>query len=494
MKEIKRYIAVLLCAVMVLAAMYAGKTGTLEEEVEAFEYNDSLVVWYTDDSMTDFLNAMAVEYHEKYKVRVLPKLQSGDDYIESIYDASVNKEGAPDLYIAGNDTLEKAVLSGCASVIQDPNSRVSASTFPKTAIDAVTYDGQKVAYPYYFETSALIYNKTYMHDMVSDVVEAKSADNPDENAEDEEETTEVDEFAGLEGEELIEAYMQKSIPETFDDLLNFANEYNAPAEVESIYKWDVRDIFFNFFYIGNYVDLGGASGDNVDSINLYNLDAIKALQVYQDMNQFFSFESDDVTYAGVVDDFIHGKIVFASVTTDIVSKLEQAKAAGEFPYEYGIVMLPDLNEEMETRSLSLTSSLVVNGYSNKIKEANDFARYLCIDSADSLYEKTGKVPSVTGAVPEDSMEYAFVQEYGYSVPMPKMMATSNYWLQMEDTFAQVWSGKGVSKCLKELSEQVKYQITGSEVEETYIDEPAEETETVEYLDEEALKEAAKQEE
>lgn len=494
MNEIRRYIAVLLCLLMTASVIYIGKTGTLEETVEAFDYNDSLVVWYTDDSMTDFLNAMAVEYHEKYNIRVLPKLQTGDDYIETIYDASIADEGAPDLYIAGNDALEKAALSGCATAI-DGVSKVTEEFFPKAAINAVTYNDQLIAYPYYFETSALIYNKTYLHDMVSDVIEAKTAKNPDEGDDFEEEEESVeDEFAGLTGEELVEAYMQKSIPETFDDLLGFANEYNAPGEVESIYKWDVRDIFFNFFFIGSYVDLGGEHGDNADSINLYNLDAIKALKVYQDMNQFFSFESDDVTYDGVVDDFIHGKIVFASVTTDIVNRLKQAEADGDFSYEYGLVMLPDLNSEMSTRSLSVTNSLVVNGYSDKLKEANGFAQYLCLDGAPRLYEKTGKIPSAKGSVPSDEMEYAFVQEYEYSVPMPKMMATSNLWLQMEDTFAQVWSGKGVSQCLKELSEQSKLQLTGTAVEETYIDEPVEEAETVEYLDEEALKEAAKQEE
>lgn len=497
MKESRRYISTILCILMVFGCIYAGKTGSMEQTESAFESNDSLIVWYTDESMTDYLSAKAVEYHEKYNVRVLPKLQSGNDYVESIYSASIEKDGDPDLYILSNDALEKAYLSGCASVIQDEYGCVSENTFPKTAMNAVTYKGNLVAYPYYFETSALIYNKTYLHEMASNLVQAENAKTPDENGGEvvvgEEETTEVDEYAGMTEEEQIEARMQASIPATFDDLLTFANEYDAPAEVETVFKWDVRDLFYNFFFIGNYINLGGECGDNADTIDVYNLDAIKALGVYQELNQFFSFESEDVTYAQVVDEFKQGKLVFATATTEVIKTLEDAKTNGEFEYEYGIAMIPDLNSEMDTRSLSVTNTLVVNGYSDKQKEANRFAKYLCVDNADTLLEKTSKIPSKSGVVAEDNPAYAFVDEYSYSVPMPKVMATSNYWLQMENTFSRVWSGADVSASLKSMSERIKKQISGEEVIEEYIDAPKEEAETMEYLDEDAMREAAQKE-
>ncbi len=496
MNESKRYLSVLLCICMVVASLVISKTCTMDSEEPVNRNNDSLVVWYTDDTMTDYLSQMAVEYNEKHHIRVLPKLQSGDDYIESIYNASIDNESAPDLYIVSNDALEKAVLSGTAIRVDETSEVLNETNFPQAALSAVTYDGQQVAYPYYFETSALIYNKTYLHDMASDTVEALNADNPEntEGGGDEVESEETQEdITDLPIDEQIEIRMNEAIPVTFDDLLSFANDYNAPETVESVFKWDVRDLFYNFFFIGNYVDLGGVNGDNIESINLYNLDAISALKVYQDMNQFFSFESEDVTYDQVVEDFIQGKLVFATVTTDIVAKLKEATEAGDFQYEYGLTMIPDLNDEMDTRSLSVTNALVVNGYSDKIADANGFARFLCMDNAATLYEKTGKLPSKSNTVAEDDASYAFVEEYTYSVPMPKMMATSNFWLKMEDTFAKVWSGKDASGCLKELSEQVKMQITGSEVQEEYIEAKTEE-ESIEYLDEEALKEEAMNEE
>ena len=121
---------------------------------------DSVNIWYTDESMTDYINAMAVAFHEEYDVRVLPQLQSGLDYLESVYDASVREEKGPDLYIISNESLEKAYLAGLAAEITDDSGIVNMEHFPESSMNAVTYQGKKVGYPYYFETSVLLYNKT----------------------------------------------------------------------------------------------------------------------------------------------------------------------------------------------------------------------------------------------------------------------------------------------------------------------------------------------
>ena len=62
------------------------------------------------------------------------------------------------------------------------------------------------------------------------------------------------------------------------------------------------------------------------------------------------------------------------------------------------------------------------------------------------------------------------------MPMPKMIETSNFWVQLEIVFSQVWDGADANQKLKELSEQIMYQVTGREYVEEYIAEPVEETE------------------
>ena len=496
MKESTRIISALICVCLIFVTVFAGRNGAAAEVEEVVADTDSLVVWYTDDGITDYLNSMAVEYHEKYDVRVIPKLQSGSDYIETIYAASMDEDTTPDLCIMGSDVLEKAYMSGCAAEISADELINNRDIFPETAVNAVTYREKLVAYPMYFETTALVYNETHLREIATNLVMAENATTPEDENEDnsdEEDTEENNPYAGLSEEEQIELRMSTEVPGTFEELLSFADEFDAPAGVESIFKWDVRDIFYNYFFLGDYINIGGKAGDNPDEIDIYNLDAIKALTLFQDMNQFFSFESSDVTYAKVMDEFIQGKLVFATVTTDALDTLDEAAKNGDFPYEYGVTMIPDISEDMETRSLSATTVLAVNGYSDMQDRANAFAKYLVSDRADVLYEKTGKLPVKKGIIDSDSKAYAFTEEYSCSVPMPKMMSTSNYWLLIEGTFADVWSGVDVSTSLKELSEQIKHQITGETVVEEYIEPPKPEEENVEYLDEDALKQQAKDE-
>lgn len=150
---------------------------------------------------------MALEYQDATGVRVVPVLKSGLEYLEAVNDASIAEESMPDVYLISNDGLEKAYLAGLAVNVKDQNAVLNTENFPQTALDAVTYQGHAVAYPLYFETSALVYNQTYLEQAAAEL--------------------ETDE-ASL-------------IPKTIDDIRNFADEYNAPETVESVFRWDVSD-------------------------------------------------------------------------------------------------------------------------------------------------------------------------------------------------------------------------------------------------------------
>ena len=140
--------------------------------------------------------------------------------------------------------------------------------------------------------------------------------------------------------ELVHERVPGLIPTTFEALLEFADSYDAPENVEAVFKWDVEDIFFNYFFAGNYIDLGGMCGDNKDSIDIYNEEAIRALTVYQKLSDYFAIDASDVEYESVIQEFMEGKIVMTTATTDVIKKLDLAKEAGEFEYDYGVVTIP----------------------------------------------------------------------------------------------------------------------------------------------------------
>ena len=375
MHPYKKLISLTLILLLLAGAALAAETipQTQEKEVREtiFASGETLYFWYADDALTDYLTNVSAAYYEESGNHVIPVLQTGHEYLEAINNASVHpaedSPQMPDLYVISNDSLERAYLAGLATQIAD-GGICNTDTFPQTALDAVTYREKYVAYPFYYETSAFLYNKTYM-----------------EQAE-------------------------REVPRTIDDILAFADEYDAPEQVEAVFQWVVSDIFYNYYFTGNYMIVGGEAGDDPTQVDIDNSQTKACLEVYQNLNQYFSIDTKEVTYDTVLQDFIDGKIVMTVATTDAVARLEEAKENGDFPYEYGITVMPDLTADLKGRSLSVTNGIVINGYSEKGETANDFAAFLTKNHADKLYENTGKIASRYGVLYDNRSVAEFMDE------------------------------------------------------------------------------------
>ncbi len=525
--NLRMRLAVVLLIVCALALeIYVGAVDTeVRERGDDTEYiaKDTITLWYTDGALTDYLSSVALTYYENTDVHVELELVSGLEYLETINQNSVHNHQYPDMFIIGNDSLGKAYLSGLASEVKDAEGVLTDDYFCSTALNAVTYDGRYVAYPMYYETSYLLYNRTYLEQIAQAQVLAEWAyakenpqgtdsaddtaddadntgdtlDGTDETANNTEDTadgaekapvwdesvlllSEEEFLASPEYEQRLSEYVEALVPDSIEDILNFADEYDAPENVESIFKWDVSDIFYNYFFAGDSIQIGGAAGDDPDVIEIYNENTIRCLNIYQDLNQFFSIEADTTTYASVMQEFMDGKIIFTIATTDAVEMLVEAGAEGRFIYDYGVDLIPDLSDELAAKEVSVTSCVAINGYSDKKAEANAFASYICAGYADSMYARTGKAAARREVQHGNPVFYTIEQAYELSVPMPKVVESSNFWVELEMCFTNIWLGDDANFTLKKLSEQIKKQITGEDVVETYI-EIAEEEET--YTDE-----------
>ncbi|MBQ7563188.1 MAG: sugar ABC transporter substrate-binding protein [Lachnospiraceae bacterium] len=481
---------------------------TLAKEEVYRKDDDSLLLWYTDESLTDYLETEALLFQGEHGVKLRTRLVSGVELLEQINQASIyegeERDGevleAPDLYIISHDNLMKAYYSGLATQINDADTAIIPANYPNTAIQAVTCGGNAVAYPFYYETNFLLYNKTFMANIAKQKLEDETVymeSLADEEVPPEEETVaEIAEVSEEEVQEAVDALaaeedqdpmgeesatsdpavlerLSTMIPSTITDITTFANNYEAPDTVEAVFKWDITDVFYNYFFVGNYMDVGGLNGDDNTILNVYNQQAVDCMKVYQAMNQFFSIDQADVSYDAILNEFIQGKLVFTVATTDAIAKMEQAKAEGEFTYDYGVAMLPDVSTILKSRGMSVTNSIAVNGYSDQKELATVIAHYLAYTKADNLYKKAGKIPC-RKYISFDNDEIANVfEEYEKSVPLPKMVEATDYWVQLEIAFGRVWNGEDPDIVLAELAD-----IIGSQIDELDYHVPVQEQVTV----------------
>ncbi len=461
----KRVFAAAAVAVMGAACVYGSTREMADVKADEtgaaswFGERDTLYFWYSDESLTNYLNSAAVAFGEREDVRVIPVLTSESEYLEAINRASLDEKQAPDAYLISNDSLEKAYLAGLASEVQDPGGICDAEHFPEAALSAVTYRDKIIAYPLFYETSALVYNESYLEQWAVQQAERELAEldlaGEGTPSPEEEVNTSFDEAALS---EKTQEYLANALPATVDDILNIADTLDAPEGMESVMEWDVSDIFYNYWFVGNYMTVGGDAGDDETCVRIVSDEAIRCLEVYKALNQFFSIESDTVTYDSTIQDFIDGKVMFTVGTTDVAKRLAEAKADGSFPYEYGVTTMPDVGEGLFSRSLSVTNAVAINGYSQHRELANRFAAYLTDEYVDSLYESSDRAAANRKANADDGVLSVFAAEYARSVPLPKMLETGNYWMQLEILFSKVWNGADVTEMVQELEAQMELQM------------------------------------
>ena len=469
----KRMIATAAVIAMAAAAVYGStqemsQTQDTGERLQLFRGKETIYCWYSDEALSGYINAAAVSFGEQNKVRVIPVLTSDSEYLEAVNQETLHSDQIPDIYLLSSDSLEKAYL---AEGICDTDH------FSRAALAAVTYDDKIIGYPVYFDTSALVYNEDYLRTWATQQAEKElsgSSDNDEPVGEGEEiieedslpEDQTTDQVTADEAavNALAEQYFAKALPSTVDDLLNIADTFDAPEGVEGVMKWDVNNIFYNYWIVGNYMIVGGDPGDDRNDININNPETIQCLEVYKALNQFFFIESDTVTYDSVIQDFIDGKTMFTIGTTDVVKRLEDAKADGSLTFNYGIARMPDVSAELQSRSLSVTGAAVINGYSEHKELADRFAAYLSEEYADGLYERSGKMPaSIHAAENADNGALTiFANEYADSVSLPKMLETGNFWMQLEVLFSKVWNGEDVTTLVQQLADNMSQQLGNTE--------------------------------
>lgn len=451
-QKIYRRVIAIFCVVLVFSQMVQvaysyHREQQLAEELDELEEAKQLTLWYTDDKLNAYLVEAASDFEKQHHVEVTLQLVTAVDYIEHINTASISDLGGPDLFIISSELLEKARLAGIAIENDSFSQREISNFFPQKALDAATCGGKLMAYPFYFETCFLLYNKGYTD----------------------------------------------AAPTTIEEILTYADNFEADARterVENIFKWNVADIFFNFFFVANYVNLGGPTGDDRAAVELSAEEIIQCLQYYQSLNAFFAIDADAVTTDDVLQEFIDGKIVYTIAKTDSIARLDAAiaegtvyqvpeeeaeeAAEGEEPlpeaeqpeqvpsedsgYFYGIATVPDLTAELHTKGLSVTNSVVVNAYSKERELAKEFAKYLTYDKVDSLYTMANKMPVKLGVnYANEEMSLLFAQ-YEDSVEVPKITDLSNYWIEMEIAFANIWRGNDVGAEIEAVNQAVQAQL------------------------------------
>lgn len=444
MQNKKRGWAAFCVTLLLLFLGYYSIVGNKMPEADLAQDNaERLVLWYTDETMTDYFNALALEYYESKGVRVEPVLKSGIDFLSEAAEAEEDK---PDMLMVSNASLQEAVLLNIASEVRDTFNR---KAYSPVAIKSCTNDYKIVAYPLCYDTVALAVNETYLKNYAKDQIESERAQEEAEEAFDEGrealETLDAD-------EEEIELKAEEYIPESFAELMEFAENYDAPEKVKALLGWDTSDVFYNYFILGDSIELAGPAGDSEGLYRVEGSESQAALLMYKDLTDFFSLDEGESDYVSIRDAFARGEYVFAIAGTDILKSIDNAVLNGDMDCETEFYPLMAISDQIKAKPLSVTQTICVNSKSEHTGAAAGFAEYAVDEKrAQLLYDKAGKLMPQSGACGVNKAAAHFLKEYENSVPVPKLTTLSDFWMKLEIAFLEVREGEDVSLVLSKLA-------------------------------------------
>lgn len=411
-KLVKRCLGILLAACM-LAGCGTAQEEPITKEETTTAGNVEINLWYTDEAMDTYMAEAADSFGKEHNVPVIPRQMSSIDYLEMINQQNIEETDVVDVYVLNSESLEKAYMSGLTTQMEQ-----DMSAYPEIAASACRYEGKTVALPLYFETSYFLYNK----DIVSEA------------------------------------------PESFQAIIDFAASDEMSGEnaelyqnIDTILKWDVLDLFCNYLFVGANLNLGGADRDDRSIVDMNNEQVIEALTFYKELNQSLYFDASEVDYDMMIQSFLEGKILYTIGKTDSLQLLQQSDM------NYGIAAIPALTDNLESKGISVNYVVAVNPYSDSPELAMQLAQYLSDGYAEKCYELSGKLPCKKLDVYAVE-EFAHVADaYANSVQLPKIMDTTNFWVELEVAMNNIWKAEmSEEQAAEGLSDSSQAEDTGAE--------------------------------
>ena len=153
-----------------------NKTSQTEEKMETEDGNledlGSLNLWYADNAITPYLEQVAVMFEEENQVSVNLVPTSSIDYLEMINQSNIDGVQRADVFLLNSESLEKAYLAGLALELKE--GAYEEGIYPELAVNSTVYQGKTIAYPFYFETEFLLYNKNFVETAPASFQDRKS--------------------------------------------------------------------------------------------------------------------------------------------------------------------------------------------------------------------------------------------------------------------------------------------------------------------------------
>ncbi|WP_199426422.1 sugar ABC transporter substrate-binding protein [Thermaerobacillus caldiproteolyticus] len=387
-------------------------SGTATENVKKPE---KLVVWVNDEEkQKQALSDIFKKYTEKTGIKIEMVAVSMLDQAKKLaLDGPAGK--GPDVFYQPHDRIGDIVLQGLADPVDLGDVK---GEYSKTAIDAVTYDGDIYGAPLVVETYGLFYNK----DLVPQA------------------------------------------PKTMDELMNIAKEKTNASQDKYGFLMEATNFYFIYPFFAGY---GGYVFHNEDGkydtndVGLANDGAVKGAQLVQ------SWFKNGYIPKEITGDVMNGLFTKGNVAAVITGPWNIATYRDALGDKLATAPLPVLENGEHPKSFVGVKSWMLSAYSKNKEWATDFMKFIT-NEENSLhyYEVAGEMPANEKAltnekITNDPLISGFAEQIQYGEPMPNVPQMSQVWDPMGNALQFIAKGDDPKAVLTEAVKTIQDKIAAS---------------------------------
>lgn len=392
MRLINKIIAVFLTVCMVTGLSACKKDTARELDIEEPVV---ITIWYQDEKYTDYIDYAAKTFSASNELVTIDyQLINDDNYVEYIYDESVHKNNAPDIFLMNTDNLEKASLMGLVSENSTYSSFYNEKNYGKAALKAATYKDKLYGYPISFNVAFTLFNA----DVASPV-------------------------------------------NNFNDLLDYCNNYqinDINQNITQLVLWDPSDMFTNYGFSSGSLNIGSDSKDDSSQISVDKDKLSRSMESFLSLKDGFGISRNEYTLDQIAESFAQGKVAYT------ITDVSHLKTVVDSSINYAVCEIPDLGNDLESVSTSENVCAFVNPYARQLQVAKAVAHALSYDYAASLFELSGLLSSRVITTKDEAYNQRIgkiYEIYSNSDVMAKFMGGAYYYTKYEILIHQIWDGE-----------------------------------------------------
>lgn len=389
---VKKIVACSMMVCMGISMVACGKEKNDEDAATKLqlEKNVSISLWYDDDRLTPYFQDCANKYHDaNEQVTVELKLVDSENYLTKIYDGCVKNDDVADIFLMSSTDMQRSWLMGLDRQNANFSDVYVENHYGKMALESCRYKDKLYGYPLTFSTNVMVYNTQFAKQM-----------------------------------------------DTFEAITSFSDNFEHTEEnsqVEQVIQWDVSSAKLNYGLIGAYINVGGEKADERSKTSLFDDKVKECLNAYVSLQDAYGIVRSECTYEYCLNKFKEGKLLYTIVDSNDLGELVNSGV------NFGVQQIPNYNNNLQCRTMSVTDMLMVTPYTENEKVAESVAKAFTYDYATEFGAKTGLPSARKDAGKEENVNRdALYNVYEGSSMKARYMDIGDFYIKMEIMLHQVW--------------------------------------------------------